>query len=75
MANTAMLRRERYCWSIVDGRWGDGEMGVLKYEKKSLGKRKNKGLGRDADEAVFAACGVTNPKSRVEGLAVYRGTS
>ena len=31
MANTAMLRREYYSWSIVDGRW---EMGVLKYEKK-----------------------------------------
>ena len=30
-ANTAMLRREYYSWSIVDGRW---EMGVLKYEKK-----------------------------------------
>jgi hypothetical protein len=40
-ANTAMLRRECYCCSIVDGRW---ETGVLKYEEKSLGKRQNKGL-------------------------------
>jgi hypothetical protein len=36
MANTAISRRGCYCWSIVDGRW---EMGLLKYEKKSLGKR------------------------------------